>query len=70
MACPGPTHDEVMYRWIEEMTAFMKCVDPNHLVSGEGLSNHYLCCGGLGRLCRPTCSKEARRCHVHYALVH
>lgn len=32
-ACPGKTLSEVVAGWAEEMASFLKCVDPNHLIS-------------------------------------
>lgn len=37
--CPGCFNNsdaDALLEWTAEMSAFLKCIDPNHLVSGEG----------------------------------
>ncbi len=44
--CPGcfnNTDQDVLLEWTAEMSAFLKCIDPNHLVSGEGLERACAC---------------------------
>lgn len=35
-ACPGPNRSAALTSWVHEMSAFMRCLDPNHLVSWAG----------------------------------
>lgn len=35
-ACPGPNRSAALTSWVDEMSAFMRCLDPNHLVSWAG----------------------------------
>ena len=38
--CPGcynNSDQDALLEWAAEMSAFLKCIDPNHLVSGEEL---------------------------------
>ena len=39
-ACPGSTQSEVLANWTAEMSEFMKCIDPNHMVS-IGLEGYF-----------------------------
>lgn len=38
--CPGGTASEVLAGWVAEMAGFLKCLDPNHLVS-VGTSGYF-----------------------------
>lgn len=31
-ACPGATRGAVLSAWADEMSAFLSCVDPNHMI--------------------------------------
>ncbi|EFN53900.1 hypothetical protein CHLNCDRAFT_136075 [Chlorella variabilis] len=77
-ACPGATRGAVLSAWADEMSAFLSCVDPNHMihVGSEGYftetAPEYIAANpGSWALCSGVDFVElALLPHIHYGAAH